>query len=33
MAPSQAAHVPTLDGLIKAFNSQPLEASIESLIL
>jgi len=32
MAPSQAAHVPTLDGLIKSFNNRTLEASIESLI-
>ncbi|KAK4147958.1 uncharacterized protein C8A04DRAFT_33527 [Dichotomopilus funicola] len=32
MAPSQASHVPTLDGLIKSFNNQSLEASIESLI-
>ncbi|KAL2157638.1 hypothetical protein VTH06DRAFT_5119 [Thermothelomyces fergusii] len=32
MAPSQASHVPTLDGLIKSFSSQSLEASIESLI-
>ncbi|KAK4121313.1 translation initiation factor eIF2b-like protein [Parathielavia appendiculata] len=32
MAPSQASHVPSLDNLIKSFNSQSLEASIESLI-
>ncbi|KAL2132874.1 hypothetical protein VTI74DRAFT_3188 [Chaetomium olivicolor] len=32
MAPSQASHVPNLDGLIKSFNSQSLEASIEGLI-
>ncbi|KAK4237783.1 hypothetical protein C8A03DRAFT_34257 [Achaetomium macrosporum] len=32
MAPSQASYAPSLDNLIKSFNSQPLEASIESLI-
>ncbi|KAK4158544.1 hypothetical protein C8A00DRAFT_10740 [Chaetomidium leptoderma] len=32
MAPSQASHAPTLDSLIKSFNSQTLEASIESLL-
>ncbi|KAH6840679.1 hypothetical protein B0I37DRAFT_384855 [Chaetomium sp. MPI-CAGE-AT-0009] len=32
MAPSQAAHVPTLENLIKSFNNQTLEASIEALI-
>ncbi|KAL2146224.1 hypothetical protein VTI28DRAFT_4803 [Corynascus sepedonium] len=32
MAPSQAVHVPTLDGLIKSFNNRTLESSIEALI-
>ncbi|AEO57061.1 hypothetical protein MYCTH_2302808 [Thermothelomyces thermophilus ATCC 42464] len=32
MAPSQATHVPNLDGLIKSFGSRSLEASVESLI-
>jgi translation initiation factor eIF-2B subunit beta len=33
MAPSQPSHEPSLDGLIKSFNNQSLEASLEALIL
>lgn len=33
MAPSQATYTPSLDKLIKSLKNQPLDASVESLIL